>query len=286
MNHASLFSGIGGFDLAAEAAGMQNIFSVENDAHCDKVLRKRFPNVRRFYDITEFDGREYAGAIDVLSGGFPCQPFSVAGNRKGSEDDRALWPEMLRVIREIRPTWVLGENVPGIINMELDSVLSDLEGEGYEIQAFVIPALSQDARHRRDRVWIVAHSADARVESLRKRKKCPDAVSNADGNRSCKSGEGIKTEFPNADGETGTIVPNADGNRLQGKWHKSNNARQAGLYNREAGRKAYQWPTEPCVGRVAHRVPNRVDRLKSLGNAIVPQIAFQLFRMIMEAGGE
>lgn len=278
MNHASLFSGIGGFDLAAEAAGMQNVFSVENDAHCDKVLRKRFPNVRRFHDITEFDGREYAGAIDVLSGGFPCQPFSVAGNRKGKEDDRALWPEMLRVIREIRPTWVLGENVPGIINMELDSVLSDLEGESYEIQAFIIPALSQDAKHRRDRVWIAAHSAGvertAGAEEQGVLQRMP-----ADGKeRSYTGGSG--------EAQSETIIPNADGNRLQGKWQKSNNARQAGLYNREAGRKAYQWPTEPCVGRVAHGVPNRVDRLKSLGNAIVPQIAFQLFRMIMEAGDE
>jgi DNA (cytosine-5)-methyltransferase 1 len=161
MKHGSLFSGIGGFDLASEWMGWENVFQVEIDKFCTKVLEKNFPNVKRYGDIKEFDGTEYRESVDILSGGFPCQPFSVAGKRKGKTDDRHLWPEYLRVIREVKPSYVVGENVPGIINMELDNIIADLEGEGYTTEQFIIPACALNAPHRRDRLWVVAYHNNA-----------------------------------------------------------------------------------------------------------------------------
>ncbi len=162
MTHASLFSGIGGFDLAAEWAGWTNMFNCEIDAFCRRVLKYHFPNAVQYEDIRTTDFTVWRGRIDVLTGGFPCQPFSVAGKRKGTDDDRYLWPEMLRAIREILPRWVVGENVRGFVNwsesMVLDTVFADLEALGYEVQPFILPACAVGAPHRRDRVWIVAHA--------------------------------------------------------------------------------------------------------------------------------
>ena len=153
-----LFSGIGGFALGLEAAGMNTVAFCEQDTYCQKVLKKHWPKIPIHSDITELNGYEYRGTVDLVCGGFPCQPFSVAGKQLGTEDDRALWPEMLRVICEVAPRWVIGENVSGIIPMELDKVLFDLEGEGYTCWTFVLPACAVDAHHRRDRVWVVAHT--------------------------------------------------------------------------------------------------------------------------------
>ena len=139
---------------------MQTVAFCENDKFCQKVLAKHWPDIPIHENIEELDGRQYRGTVDLVCGGFPCQPFSVAGQQRGAEDDRALWPEMLRVIREVEPAWVIGENVSGIINMELDNVLSDLENSGYSCQTFVIPACAVDAPHRRDRVWIIASHAN------------------------------------------------------------------------------------------------------------------------------
>ena len=158
LTHGSLFSGIGGFDLAASWVGFKNIFQVEIDEYCLKTLNKNFPNVTKYEDIREFSGKKYNGTIDIVSGGFPCQPFSVSGLRKGTKDNRYLWKEMLRVIREIKPIAILGENVPGIIGMELDNVQADMESAGYKTQTFIIPACSVGAWHKRDRVWIVCYS--------------------------------------------------------------------------------------------------------------------------------
>ena len=156
-SHVDLFSGIGGFALAASWAGYHTEVFCERDEFCRKVLEKRWPGVPVVSDIFDFDGAEYAGA-DLLTGGFPCQPYSVAGKRLGAEDDRALWPQMLRVVSRVRPRWVVAENVAGFVDMALDDVLSDLEKEGYQTGAVVLPACAVDAQHRRDRVWIVAHS--------------------------------------------------------------------------------------------------------------------------------
>lgn len=173
MTHASLFSGIGGFDLAAEWAGWVNAFNCETDPFCQKVLKYHFPNAKQYGDIKTADFTLWRGRIDVLTGGFPCQPFSLAGKRKGTADDRHLWPQMLRAIREVRPRWVVAENVLGIVNwsggLVFEQVCADLENEGYEVESFVLPAAGVGAVHRRYRVWFVAHRADAGVKAMRER---------------------------------------------------------------------------------------------------------------------
>jgi DNA (cytosine-5)-methyltransferase 1 len=160
MKHGSLFSGIGGFDLAAEWMGWENVFHCEWNEFGQKVLHHYWPNAETFTDITKSDFTKYANKIDILTGGFPCQPYSSAGQRKGKEDERHLWPEMLRAIREIKPKYIVGENVFGLLNwnggMVFDEVHSDLESEGYAVQAVVIPAAAVNAPHGRDRVWFVA----------------------------------------------------------------------------------------------------------------------------------
>jgi DNA (cytosine-5)-methyltransferase 1 len=164
MNHGSLFSGIGGFDLAAEWMGWKNLFNCEWEEFPRKVLKHHFPNAEQYGDIREFNASNYAGRIDILSGGFPCQPYSVAGKRLGKEDERHLWPEMLRIIRECSPRWVVGENVRGLVNwsggLVFEEVCADLEACGYSVQPFILPACAVNAPHRRDRVWFVAHSND------------------------------------------------------------------------------------------------------------------------------
>ena len=165
LTHLSLFSGIGGLDLAGEMAGFQTVGQCEYADFQTKVLRKHWPDVPRWREIQSLTGESFHArtglrTVDVVSGGFPCQPFSLSGKRKGKADDRYLWPEMLRVIQEIWPAWVIGENVPGIINMALDTVLFDLEDAGYECQAFVVPACGVDAPHKRDRVCVLAHTID------------------------------------------------------------------------------------------------------------------------------
>ncbi len=240
IKHGSLFSGIGGFDLAAQWCGWTNIFQVEKDLFCKKVLNKNFPNTERYGDIYEFKGertKKYQGSVDVISGGFPCQPFSIAGKRKGKDDDRYLWPEMLRVISEIRPAWVVAENVTGIISMELDKTIFDLESIGYEVQIFIIPACAIGAPHRRDRVWIVANSDNDRLQRF---KWCTSHKKKA-----------TKKEWINT----------------------------KGIYCR----KKPKWKdciSEPYVSGGNYGVSNRAHRTKALGNAIVPQVAYEIFRCI------
>jgi DNA (cytosine-5)-methyltransferase 1 len=166
MRHGSLFSGIGGFDLAAQWMGWENVFHCEWNEFGQKVLKYYWPKAISYYDITKTDFTIHRGQIDILTGGFPCQPYSAAGKRLGKEDERHLWPEMLRAIREIQPTWVVGENVLGLVNwnggLVFDEVQTDLEAEGYEVQPYVLPAVSVNAPHRRDRVWFVAYSDEGK----------------------------------------------------------------------------------------------------------------------------
>lgn len=198
LTHGSLFSGIGGPEIAAEMMGWKNVFHCEINPFGRKILDYWFPNSKSYEDITKTDFREWRGKINVLTGGFPCQPFSCAGQRKGADDDRYLWPEMLRAIREIQPDWVVGENVAGILTMVqpgsetplgseetlfgednrkrtlhrqeyvVETVCNDLEREGYSVQPVVIPACAVGAPHRRDRVFFIAHRADAGSEGMQR----------------------------------------------------------------------------------------------------------------------
>jgi DNA (cytosine-5)-methyltransferase 1 len=170
MRHGSLFSGIGGFDLAARWMGWDNVFHVEWNPWCRKVLEYHFPNSQSFTDVKQFDGSAWRGRVDIISGGFPCQPYSAAGKRLGKDDERHLWPEMLRIIREVAPTYVVGENVRGLTNWNggvvFEEVCADLEAAGYEVWTGILPAAGVGAPHRRDRVWFVAHAnggADVRT---------------------------------------------------------------------------------------------------------------------------
>jgi DNA (cytosine-5)-methyltransferase 1 len=162
MRHGSLFSGIGGFDLAAEWMGWENVFHCEWNKFGQQVLKYYWPKAISYEDITKTDFTIHRGSIDILTGGFPCQPYSSAGKRLGKEDERHLWPEMLRAIREVQPSWVVGENVRGLTNwnggMVFDEVQAELEAQGYEVLPFLLPACAVNAPHRRDRIWFVAHS--------------------------------------------------------------------------------------------------------------------------------
>jgi DNA (cytosine-5)-methyltransferase 1 len=160
MRHGSLFSGIGGFDLAAEWMGWENVFHCEWNEFGQKILKHYWPNAKSYEDITKTDFSIYRGTVDIISGGFPCQPFSQAGKRKGTKDERYLWPEMLRVIREVCPKWVIGENVYGLVSwdggMVFDTVKTDLENEGYKVIPVVLPAASVNAPHNRARIFFIA----------------------------------------------------------------------------------------------------------------------------------
>ena len=164
MTHGSLFSGIGGFDLAAEWMGWENVFHCEMNPFGQRVLAHHFPNSKLHEDVTTFPSADYAGRIDILSGGFPCQPYSVAGKRQGKDDERHLWPAMLDVIRAVRPRWVVGENVRGLVSwnggLVFEEVCADLENSGYSVQPYLLPAAAVGAPHRRDRIWFVAHAND------------------------------------------------------------------------------------------------------------------------------
>lgn len=261
LTHLSLFSGIGGADLATEWAGFTTVGQCEWADYPTKVLEKHWPDVPRWKDIKTLTKESFYGetglrTVDLVSGGFPCQPFSVAGKRKGKEDDRYLWPEMLRVIKEIRPAWVVGENVVGIINMELDTTLSDLESIGYTCQTFVIPACAVDAPHRRDRIAVVANRlcnrSKTRFADSEKREKRKS-------NQSFYGGKNVANP--------------------ESRWKQ----REKQIRSKTRRSCSYcEWPAEPDVGRVAHGVPHRVDRLKCLGNAIVPQQFYPIFKAIAD----
>ncbi len=268
MRAIDLFSGIGGFALAGKwvwGEDYEIVAFCEIDKFCQKVLRKNFGDVPIYEDIKTLNGKELTG-IDLLTGGFPCQPYSVAGKRKGKEDDRALWPEMLRVIQEVKPRWVIGENVAGFVNMGLDESISDLENEGYEVQTFIIPACAVNAPHRRDRVWIVAH------------RKGTGAGSDKGGIRDFPIGE-------NRGQTTDSHAPDTGNPGLQGSEETGNiSIDRTESRNELTGRcSGWQEPwlevaTRLC--RVDDGVSNRVDRLKSLGNAIVPQVVYEIMKAI------
>lgn len=273
LTHLSLFSGIGGIDLAAHWAGFETVAFCEQNKFCQQVLGKHWPGVPIYDDIFTLTNESLAGrgvdpgSITLISGGFPCQPFSTAGKQKSHSDDRFLWPQMLRLIKEIRPRWVLGENVTGIINLALDDVLISLESAGYTARSIVIPACSVGAYHRRERVFIIANSMYSFPSTKQK----------------CKREEM---------GQRENIMGHGQEQRLAGFMALSASERlerhARPILSWEGNRltSSNWWPIEPGVGRVAHGIPRRVDRLKSLGNAVVPQQVYPILKLIADYESE
>lgn len=245
FRHLDLFSGIGGFTLAAAWAGFSTVGFSEIDPFCSKVLRKHWPNIPNFGDVRSVPTMSQ---ITLITGGFPCQPFSTAGKRKGKDDERYLWPEFLRIIRSIQPRWIVAENVAGIVNMELDQIHDDLENENYNVESYIIPASAVGAPHRRERVWIVANS-------LRER-------------REIRLDSGQERDIQ--------IHWERDVKAVQSGWQNVFNESWQ-TFNLESW---LQSANESEICRMDDGVPNIVDRNKSLGNAIVPQVIYPILRLI------
>jgi DNA (cytosine-5)-methyltransferase 1 len=327
IRHASLFSGIGGFDLAAEWMGWTNVFNCEWEEFPRQVLKHHFPNVKQHGDIKELDATAYAGRIDILTGGFPCQPYSVAGKREGKNDERHLWPEMLRVIRECSPKYVVGENVRGITSwnggLVFEEVCSDLEAEGYEVQPFILPACGvQNAPHRRDRVWFVAHSNDKGTGQKLGRVSEPDEkvqernedseLSNT-GLQPSTDSDGIRLEHRSeqrglGEGEEEARIKPSESAETDGCFQHASDASSQFMERRHGGRENgrgkptkraesfgvprgwEEFPTFPPICGGDDGLPRVLDGLtfskwrqesiKAYGNAIVPHIAFQIFKAI------
>lgn len=355
MTHGSLFSGIGGFDLAAEWMGWENKFHCEWNEFGQKVLHHYWPDAEQFTDIKKSNFTKYANRIDILTGGFPCQPYSSAGKRLGKEDDRHLWPEMLRAIREIQPRWVVGENVRGLTNWNggvvFDEVQADLETEGYEITPFLLPACAVNAPHRRDRIWFVAHSTrtSERTNELRGI-RCengeisrqgsqtiydatrPNGIKGAttntnsnglhqrNSNNEVNASEGRVNAFSNTNESNGNgDAADTDSRGLEGskevrrdginaEWQsefrnatdttniRRENALENGKLERGRFGQSYQrnaWYSFPSVSPICNGNDGISDRLDSItfpkwrnesikagGNAIVPQVVYQIFKAI------
>lgn len=319
MRVLDLFSGIGGFSLGLERAGMRTVAFCEIDPYCRAVLRKHWPDVPIFEDVCTLRGED-VGPVDVVCGGFPCQPWSTAGKRGGEADDRDLWPEMRRVIETCGPRWVLGENVPGLDDpryMGLDRVLSDLEALGYAAGTAEIPACAVDAPHKRMRLWIVAHRERPRLEGYTGHEQGSNEPGriNSDAHGStgglCRavahypqhgrgsgrqgrsdSGGAREPEQPlQALAHAAREQPHGAGSAGPRRRAESPDRRSplADADGGPLGRPAKPrsecgfWLPEPGVGRVAHGIPNRVDRLRALGNAVVPQVVEEIGRAIMQA---
>jgi DNA (cytosine-5)-methyltransferase 1 len=289
LSHLDLFSGIGGFSLGLESAGLvKTVAFCDYEKFCQKVLKKHWPHVPIYGDVKELTHERLKAdginSIDIITGGYPCQPFSVAGRKKGEEDPRHLWPEMFRLIKELRPTWVIGENVSGHIKLGLDTVLENLESEDYSARTFSISASSVGAKHKRERVWIVANTRrilrgeqseqDQRVvgRGPSKTKKWSHNTNQIGG-----SSKRAKT-VANPGSSRSEIGLSKKGYREEGHTKKFiNNSDRYGGWKREDN-----WAIEPDVGRVADGISNRVDRLKCLGNSLVPQIPYHIGTIILE----
>jgi DNA (cytosine-5)-methyltransferase 1 len=317
MTHGSLFSGIGGFDLAAEWMGWENKFHCEWNTFGQKVLHHYWPQAEQFTDITKTDFTKYANRIDILTGGFPCQPYSSAGKRLGKEDERHLWPEMLRAIREIQPRWVVGENVLGLVNwsdgLVFHEVQADLEAEGYEVQPYVLPAVSVNAPHRRERIFFVAYSngngcnqcnSDNEVNTNKGRINalCDIINGSINGNTTNTKHQGLERQHWEWEGCT---KHRSDKGIFVGSENKLNTTNTNGIgLRRESDRigesrfigkndKRNDWQNFPTVSPVHYGDDGISDRLDSItfpkwrnesikagGNAVCPQVVLQIFKTI------
>ena len=285
LRHLDLFSGIGGFSLGMEATGgFETVAFCEIEEYPRKVLQKHWPYVKRYEDIKELTYERLKAdgllPIHIVTGGYPCQPFSNAGRKRGESDPRHLWPEMFRVIKELRPTWVVGENVPGHIKLGLDSVLSDLADQGYSARTFSVSASSVGANHKRERIWIVADTLKGNVQAGRERRREIREGHQEDGfsgDAACGSEDMADTERIGQQGQ-GKPVRSSD-------TKKNQNGKTSWTYDGSQGSEGW-WDIEPDVGRVAHGIPGRVDRLKGLGNSLIPQIPFYLGQSILKTYSE
>lgn len=339
MTHGSLFSGIGGFDLAAEWMGWENVFHCEWNWFCQRVLKYYWPNAKSYGDVDETDFTIHRGTIDVLSGGFPCQPYSQAGKRNGKEDNRHKWPEMLRAIREIQPRWVVGENVYGLVNwsggLVFDEVQADLENEGYQVTPYILPACAVNAPHRRDRIWFVAHTAgnsryngtgnegqeSQKISGKRFNELVTASNSEIQRERSGKSREDKtgreqleRTEQGsngNNNGEVGAVTNSNRSIGCEGRLHETGpetTEGHTGTCNARINERGTwdNFPTQSPIRRRNDGIPSglvsitvpkkrggdriltqqqtfgriRNESIKAYGNAIVPHVAYEIFKAI------
>jgi len=324
MTHGSLFSGIGGFDLAAEWMGWENLFHCEIEPFGQKVLKYYWPEAELFTDIKKSDFSKYANRISVLTGGFPCQPYSMAGKRKGKEDERHLWPFMLRAIKQISPNWIVGENVYGILNwsngLVFNEVQADLETAGYEVWAYVLPACGvQDAPHRRDRVWFVAHSTNERLKEQREqpfgrgKRQLERGILQSDvadtDTTGCKDRpeQHMGKPTPGRKGEHSisghSFGPTADTeSKRRQSFNKIESEKfptqaESGLHGRSSNRinEPGTWQNFPTQSPVCGGDDGlsakldgitfskwRNESIRGYGNAICPQVVYQIFKAIQE----
>jgi DNA (cytosine-5)-methyltransferase 1 len=282
IRHGSLFSGIGGFDLAAEWMGWENVFHCEWMPFPRKVLDYYWPNADSYTDICKTDFKKYANKIDILTGGFPCQPFSTAGKRKGKDDERYLWHEMLRAIKEIKPQIVIAENVYGITNIDgglvFEQVCLDLEAAGYEVQPYIIPACAKNAPHRRDRVWFIATNT------------------NSNGQHQCNGNDEINASQGGINALNDIDENDGQGNVTNTSYIGQEYALENGELERRRFGKLYQrnvWDSFPSQSPICSGddgLPTELDgitfskwraeSIKGYGNAIVPQVAYELFKCL------
>lgn len=333
MTHGSLFSGIGGFDLAAEWAGWENMFHCEWNEFGKRVLNYYWPQATCYGDITKTDFTIWRGRIDILTGGFPCQPYSAAGKRLGKEDERHLWPEMLRAIREIQPRWVVGENVRGLTNwnggLVFDEVQADLEALGYQITPFLLPACAVNAPHRRDRIWFIAHNAphphssttrtpgqSGSLESNGSRNDDEQEQRRSASEQHTRSFAFLRPTTNTTSWRTGGLRYESrekracDSDELLGEQHRisdknatnpngiglrrqSNRIGNAGQFNKACAEHNWEnFPTQSPIcdgddgisaGLDSITFPKwRAESIKAGGNAIVPQVVYQIFKAINE----
>jgi len=358
LQHLDLFSGIGGFSLALEKAELAETRAFcDIDKFCQKVLKKHWEHVPIYSDIKELNYEKLKAdginKIDIITGGYPCQPFSIAGRKKGEEDPRHLWPEYFRLVKELRPTWVIGENVSGHIKQGLDTVLEDLESEGYSTRTFSISASSVGANHKRERVWVLANSGRSLWEGSELSRENGNEIAEGNANQSERSSGTPKLNVAdsksiNSDGrghqeyteaghregqvggESGSKMADSNSERQQEQWgsfttqskgeivrekSECSGSREGDVADTECFGQSRQgkpvgpdsskedpirktnwtfddsqrekgwWQSEPDVGRVAHGIPQRVDRLRSLGNTLVPQIPFMIAKCIKQLEG-
>jgi DNA (cytosine-5)-methyltransferase 1 len=313
--HASLFSGIGGFDLAAEWMGWDNLFHCEWNPFGQRVLKHHFPNSISYNDITKTDFSIHNGSVDILTGGFPCQPYSTAGKRLGKADERHLFPHMLRCIKEVKPRWIIGENVRGLVNwnggLVFNEVYNDLEREGYEVQSFLIPAAGVNAPHQRYRIWFIAYSNDKRRSSRFGQVQSENGeiyqrndnaefsntsnkyASNSDSRGLERTKEkGWNGEYVKWESEFG-IIANSNTSRIYKQYNSAESNKSEEFSRSSFERRDFsRFPTKSPICGGDDGIPRELDSItfskwrnesiKAYGNAIVPQVAHQIFKAIEE----